>query len=220
VFRKMFTFGLADPIVEKLLPDVDAQDPRAAIKPVLVINVDDLLVHLDFKPERGWKCQKRPGVDEFLKQMSQHYEVVFFCDGSAGRMAGITMKLDPTGNRIHKLFKEHTTSRDGHHVKDLQKLNRPLQRIILLDHNAGAYVLQPENAIRTYKWTGDTTDDFLRRVSPLLVTVARYSAQMQGTVDLRNVLKHYKPQDKQDENSVAEAGEMISRFEELIEKQR
>ena len=41
----------------------------------LVLDLDDVLVHSDWSRERGWRTFKRPGAEDFLRTMSQYYEV-------------------------------------------------------------------------------------------------------------------------------------------------
>lgn len=39
--------------------------------------------------------------------------------------------LDPNGYIMYRLFRDATLFTDGHHIKDLSKLNRDLSKVIL-----------------------------------------------------------------------------------------
>ena len=42
----------------------------------LVLDLDDVLVHSDWARSRGWRTFKRPGADDFLRQLSARFELV------------------------------------------------------------------------------------------------------------------------------------------------
>ncbi|KAI4140812.1 MAG: hypothetical protein L6R39_005645, partial [Caloplaca ligustica] len=81
-----------EPAFEKLLPDPDPAWERPY---TLVLSLEDLLVHSEWTREHGWRMAKRPGVDYFLRYLSQYYELVIFT--SLPSMTGdpIIRKLDP-----------------------------------------------------------------------------------------------------------------------------
>jgi hypothetical protein len=44
----------------------------------LVLDLDDTLVHSDWTRGRGWRTFKRPGAEDFIRQLAQYYELVVF----------------------------------------------------------------------------------------------------------------------------------------------
>ena len=42
----------------------------------LVLDLDDTLIHSDWTRGRGWKTFKRPGAEDFIRNMAQYYELV------------------------------------------------------------------------------------------------------------------------------------------------
>ena len=66
-------------------------------------------------------------------------------------------------------------------------MNRPLNKIILLDTDAAHAALQPENAIITKKWKGNTQDKELVSFIPFL----EYVASMEFN-DVRDALKSFQ----------------------------
>ncbi|KAI4249935.1 MAG: hypothetical protein LQ352_005484, partial [Teloschistes flavicans] len=81
-----------EPSFARLLPDPDPAWERPY---TLVLSLEDLLVHSEWTREHGWRMAKRPGVDYFLRYLSQYYELVIFT--SLPSMTGdpIIRKLDP-----------------------------------------------------------------------------------------------------------------------------
>ena len=83
---------MTKPPVNKLLPDVI----HPLIHPkTLVLNVSGTLLDHDFIFGKGVNIKKRPGLSNFLKKMSQIYEVVIFSDDEAMFIESIIPTLDP-----------------------------------------------------------------------------------------------------------------------------
>lgn len=104
-----------EPAFPKLLPDTDPMWERPY---TLVISLEDMLVHSEWTREHGWRMAKRPGVDYFLRYLSQYYELVIFT--SVPSMIGhpIITKLDPYRMFIMwPLFREATKYRSGEYIK-------------------------------------------------------------------------------------------------------
>ncbi|EFC50632.1 predicted protein [Naegleria gruberi] len=179
---------LTKPTNSKLLPDLAEGSPQ---KPVLILAVEDLLIHTYYTPRTGWKTQKRPGLDNFLKTISQYYELVFFSENYMTSVQQIIERLDPN-QYAHKLFKDSTTMENGKTIKDLSLMNRPIERIVLIDHRAEAYSKQPENTLVVEPWKGDTSDRLLTDLVPFLELVASKS----GKIDVRTILNEYGNRDK------------------------
>ncbi|KAL8677090.1 MAG: hypothetical protein Q9186_006449 [Xanthomendoza sp. 1 TL-2023] len=172
-----------EPAFAKLLPNPDPAWERPY---TLVLSLEDLLVHSEWTREHGWRMAKRPGVDYFLRYLSQYYEIVIFT--SLPSMTGdpIIRKLDPYRVVMWPLFREATRYKNGEYIKDLDYLNRPLSRTLLLDTHAPHASLQPNNAIILPKWKGSTTDTELVSYIPFL----EYIASM-GITDTRKVLESF-----------------------------
>lgn len=106
----------SDPVTTKLLPDEEA-DPALRAPFVLVLSLEDLLVHSEWSRQSGWRIAKRPGVDYFLRYLSQYYELVLFTSQPSYIADQILRKLDPYSIIRWPLFREHTLYKDGGYVK-------------------------------------------------------------------------------------------------------
>ncbi|KAF4950543.1 hypothetical protein FSARC_13154 [Fusarium sarcochroum] len=172
-----------EPAFEKLLPDPDPMFERPY---TLCLSLDDLLIHSEWTREHGWRIAKRPGVDYFIRYLSQYYELVLFTSLPYGTGEPIMRKLDPFRLILWPLYREATKFEDGEIVKDLSYLNRDLSKVIIIDSNAKHVRKQPENAIVLDPWKGDRNDKELVGLIPFL----EYIHTMQYS-DVRKVMKSF-----------------------------
>ncbi|KAJ2345082.1 mitochondrial inner membrane protein required for protein import, partial [Coemansia sp. RSA 2618] len=108
-----FSF-LSEPATEKLLPD-----PNEYNMPyTLVLNLDDMLIHMDWTKEHGWRIAKRPGLDHFLAYMASMFEVVIFSTQPSHSGMLVMERLDPLEYAPYRLYKDHMRNIDGKNYKD------------------------------------------------------------------------------------------------------
>jgi import inner membrane translocase subunit TIM50 len=176
-----------EPVFTKLLPDVP---PGQGPPYTLVLSLEDLMVHTTWDTKNGYRLAKRPGLDYFIRYLSQYYELVLFTTAPRYMADSVMAKLDPYHFIMWPLGREATRYENGEYIKDLEYLNRPLSKTIIIDTHAPHVKNQPENAIILPKWkgAGDSTKD-ADLVS--LIPFLEYLATM-GTEDVRTVLKSFE----------------------------
>lgn len=103
-----------EPAFTKLLPEDDS--PYKAPF-TLVLSLEDLLIHNDWTREHGWRVAKRPGLDYFIRYLSQYYELVLFTSVPSMAADPILRKLDPFRIIRWPLFREATLYKKGEYVK-------------------------------------------------------------------------------------------------------
>lgn len=103
-----------DPAFEKLLPDPDPSFERPY---TLCLSLDDMLIHSEWTREHGWRVAKRPGMDYFIRYLSQYYELVLFTTQPFGMAEPVVRKLDPFRFIMWPLYREATKYEDGEIVK-------------------------------------------------------------------------------------------------------
>jgi mitochondrial import inner membrane translocase subunit TIM50 len=111
--REVLTY-YHEPAFEKLLPDPDPMYDRPY---TLCISLEDMLVHSEWTREHGWRIAKRPGVDYFLRYLSQYYELVLFTTVPFAIGEPLMRKLDPFHFLVYPLYREATKYKDGEIVK-------------------------------------------------------------------------------------------------------
>lgn len=121
--------------------------------------------------------------------MAQYYEIVLYSPSIDAIADPVVTSLDKTGCIMHRLYRESTHYKSGVHVKDLNRLNRNVNRIVALDDDELALQLNPENLIRVkpYEDPNDREDNTLERITPFLIEIAR-----QGCKDVPAVLRQYR----------------------------
>lgn len=72
-------------------------------------------------------------------------------------MAPILEQLDPY-QQTTRLFSDKLNFKDGHYVKDLSLLGRPLDKVVMIEHNPDSYHGQESNLIKLKPWKGDVRD--------------------------------------------------------------
>jgi RNA polymerase II subunit A small phosphatase-like protein len=162
----------------------------------LVLDLDETLVHSSFKSiqqadyivpveiDQHWHnfyVLKRPGVDDFLREMGLIYEVVVFTASLSVYADPVLDKLDVHRAVSHRLFRESCYNHKGNYVKDLSQLGRPMADTIILDNSPASYIFHPNNAVPVSSWFNDPHDTELTDMCPFL-------ADLQTTDDVRGVL--------------------------------
>ncbi|PSN52556.1 CTD small phosphatase-like protein [Blattella germanica] len=168
-----------------LLPSVRHQDMH---KKCMVIDLDETLVHSSFKPISnadfvvpveidGTVHQvyvlKRPYVDEFLQRMGELYECVLFTASLAKYADPVADLLDRWGVFRSRLFRESCVFHRGNYVKDLNKLGRDLQKVVIVDNSPASYIFHPDNAVPVASWFDDMTDSELLDLIPFFEKLSK-----------------------------------------------
>jgi len=165
-----------------LLPKRRPDDRRKT----LVLDLDETLVHSSFKPVPNADfvisieleneihhvfVLKRPGVDEFIRKVSEKYEVVVFTASLAKYADPLLDMLDPQRLMKARLFREACVQHYGNYVKDLSRLGRDLSQTLIIDNSPYSYIFQPDNAIPISSWFSDQNDRQLYEIIPILDTL-------------------------------------------------
>ncbi|XP_076957751.1 uncharacterized protein LOC143633314 [Bidens hawaiensis] len=127
---------------------------------------------------------ERPGLHEFLNQLSKFADLVLFTAGLEGYAKPLVDRID-TGNRLsRRLYRPSTISTEyREHVKDLSFVSKDFSRIVIVDNNPFSFLLQPVNGIPCIPFSaGQPHDDQLLEV--LLPLLKQLSEQR----DVRPVL--------------------------------
>ncbi|KMZ82781.1 hypothetical protein PVIIG_03596 [Plasmodium vivax India VII] len=140
---------------EPLLPDFkDLNYPENL--PTLVIDLNYVIAKLEYDRKTGWRVLKRPYADLFFKELSSFYEIVIWSDDNFPVAQEVISKWGIPA--IGCLHRDQCSKRKRYYVKDLKRLGRNLDRVVIIDHDAHAFMLQPENGILIKEFHGDVND--------------------------------------------------------------
>jgi Dullard-like phosphatase family protein len=151
----------------------------------------------------GWRTVKRPGLDSFLLQLQQYYEVVLFSNESATIAEPTVARLDKFNLFHRKLYRDSTTRVNGKLVKDLERLNRDLSDVIIIDSDPQAFSCQRRNgiAIEPFKDPENSSDNALLGLLPMLIAIS-----LEPQSDTRDLLATFAGR-KCDDGAIGESAQ-------------
>ena len=125
----------------------------------LVLDLDETISH-SLKLNFGYYFLLRPGVIEFLTELSEYYEIIIFTSSPKIYADNIIDKIDQNGNLItHRLYKPHVIFERGKSVKKLNLIGRDLNKIIFVDNMKSNAKYNPKNLYLIPSWTDDIFDN-------------------------------------------------------------
>ena len=114
---------------------------------------------------------KRPGVDEFLLEMSKRYEIDIYTTASLNKYADPLLDLLDTHKVIRsRLFRESCVYLKGK-CNNMSLINRDLSQPRIVDASSNSYVFHPENAIDCSSFLDDPNDRKLDQIVTCIVGI-------------------------------------------------
>nr|XP_029709876.1 carboxy-terminal domain RNA polymerase II polypeptide A small phosphatase 1-like [Aedes albopictus] len=105
--------------------------------------------------------------------MGELYECVLFTASLAKYADPVADLLDKWNVFRARLFRESCVYHMGNYVKDLNKLGRDLQKIVIVDNSPASYIFHPDNAVPVKSWFDDTSDSELLDLIPLFEKLSK-----------------------------------------------
>ena len=171
-------------------------------KKTLILDLDETLVHSGFTPfsrksdlmltinfdgeDRLLYVLKRPYVDEFLRELSNLYEIIIFTASIPEYANPVLDLLDKHKCIKYRLFREHCVFDNGIYIKDLKIFDRKINNMIIIDNNPLSYDNNVENGIPILSWYEDTNDNELMKLIPIL----KYMAN-NDIIDVRTIINKF-----------------------------
>ena len=141
----------------------------------LVLDLDETLICFKMCPEKNKGLLRiRPGLFPFLLNLKKFYELVIFTSATP-EYADPLLQAIEKGQKIfdYKLYRQHTIIYDNEIVKDISKLGRPLDKVIIVDNLQQNFKLQKENGIMIKPfWGEDNEDTALFALNDILTKIA------------------------------------------------
>ncbi len=151
-------------------------DFKSRKKYTLVLDLDETLISfkiVDNIKNKGI-LRLRPGLYEFLTAVKNNYELVIFTSATKEY-------ADPLIDAIEKkeklfdfrLYRHHTIICENEFVKDIGRLGRPMNKLIIVDNLPQNFRLQKENGIMIKAfWGEDVYDTALYELGIILNKIA------------------------------------------------
>ena len=141
-------------------------------KYTLVLDLDETLVHYISDNESSF-IQIRPGAEDFLKELSEFYEIIIFTAALQNYADIVIEGIDPDGVISGRLYRRHTINMGDITIKDLNKLGRDLRHVIIIDNCIENYSLQPKNGLNIIDFEGNEYDDELEYLKDDLLKLVK-----------------------------------------------
>ena len=138
----------------------------------LVLDLDETLVHY-FEDETESYVKVRLGAENFIKELSKYCEICIFTASTKYYADIVIDGLDDNHLVDFRLYRQHTSINRGINIKDLSKLGRSLEKIIIVDNIEDNYQLQPNNGINISDFEGDENDNELEYLLEDLLEIVK-----------------------------------------------
>ena len=174
--------------INNTLNDTNPKPPflkpiNSKYKYTLVLDLDETLVHYISDNDSAY-IQIRPGAEEFIKDLSQFYEIVIFTAALQTYADLVIDGIDPDGVISYRLYRQHTVSVGNANIKDLDKIGRDLKHVIIIDNFLENFSLQPKNGLNIIDFEGNEYDGELEYLKEDLIKLVKLNPN-----DVRYYLK-------------------------------
>ena len=160
----------------------------------LVLDLEETLLHFNknSKNNKEGFIDIRPGTLKFLDDISQFYELIVFNEGEKKFTDFLIDTLEE--NKIyfeHRFYREHIIIDNNDIVKDLVRIGRSLDKILIVDNMKQNFKLQKDNGILIKSFYGK--EDYSGRADTILEELAKILIKIaQEGGDLRKSIIKYK----------------------------
>ena len=140
----------------------------------LILDLDETLVHFKVKSSKGGTLRARPYLFGFLEEVGHYYELIVWSSATEAYANSLIDAVEYEKKYFdHVLYREHCIIIDDDFVKDLTRVGRDLDKIIIIDDMPQNFRLQKGNGITIKPFYGDDFDDSaLYNLVPILKHIA------------------------------------------------
>jgi CTD nuclear envelope phosphatase 1 len=158
---------------------------RPSERKILVLDLDETLVHSSFKDSAGcdlsvevdvddvptvFFVRKRPHLELFIRIARQWYDLVIFTASLRRYADPLIDALDPTGSLFcARYFRDDCVRLPPYNfVKNLSTVSPNLGKVIIVDNSPASYAMHAANALPIDAWYDDPFDEELLNLLPVL----------------------------------------------------
>ena len=142
----------------------------------LVLDLDETLISFKLEPneENKGTIRFRPYLDSFLQRVKEKYEIIVFTSGTQDYADPLEDAIEQDEKYFDaRLYRQHTIACGKDIVKDISRIGRPLDKILIVENMPQNYRLQKENGILIKSFYGeDIYDTALLSLGDILMKIA------------------------------------------------
>ena len=163
-------------------------------KYTLVLGLEETLINFKFSSTKAYNnnisgiLRFRPAINYFLSEIKKYFEVIVFSLYPQKIGDYLIDTIEKNEKYFdYRFFIQHSIVYDNEFVKDLKRIGRPLDKIIIVDNLPQNYRLNKKNGIniKSY-WEEDYNDVALSQLSRILINIAQEGG------DVRDGIERYK----------------------------
>ena len=144
----------------------------------LVLDLDETLISFKLNRDQNDEgvLKLRPNLYKFLDNLMDYYEIILFTEASQSYIDLLINALEENRKYFeYKLYRQHTVIRGNDFIKDLTRIGRPLNSIIIVDNMPQNFRLQKGNGINIKSFWGedDEEDNSLLDLMTILINIAK-----------------------------------------------
>ncbi|CAD8198623.1 unnamed protein product [Paramecium octaurelia] len=155
---------------------------------LIVLDLDETLVHSQFQFINGYDFSIdiivqgqlfkvyvtiRPGVYEFIEQLYEFYDIVFWTASLQEYADPVMDFIDPNNRAIGRMYRDSCTPLQIGLTKNLNKLGRDMKDIIIVDNSVVSFHLNPENGFQIKDFFFDKQDQELELNLPFFIWLSQ-----------------------------------------------
>ena len=128
----------------------------------LVLDLDETLINFKINKENNDEgvLKLRPNLNIFLENVMKYYEIILFTEASQSYSELLVNALEENKKYFeYKFYRQHTVIIGNDFIKDLTRIGRPLNSIIIIDNMPQNFRLQKSNGINVKSFFGEDDDD-------------------------------------------------------------
>ena len=142
----------------------------------LVLDLDETLISFKLEPneENKGTIRFRPYLDSFLQKVRGKYEIIVFTSGTQDYADPLEDAIEQDEKYFDaRLYRQHTIACGKDIVKDISRIGRPLDKILIVENMPQNFRLQKENGILIKSFYGeDIYDTALVSLGDILMKIA------------------------------------------------
>ena len=160
-------------------------------KYTLVLDLDETLVCMKFpNNNNNGILHFRNGLFEFLDAIYPFYELISFTSATQIYSDSIIKQIESKKKYFsYHLYREHTVIYGKEYIKDISKIGRDLNKMIIVDNLGSNFRLNKENGILIYPFYDENNknDSALIELKKILILIYHKNYN-----DIREGLKEFK----------------------------